>query len=185
MPTRLIAAKPDHNACPAPRPCRRADRLGSPALAQPRETRGAAAGAFDFYVLALSWSPGFCEAGGSAKGRDQCGPDAASASWCTGSGRRASRDFRAFASRAGGPCHGMRSRRRGHLPGRRARATPVAEARQLFRARADGVFPRRPHRPRACARAEQARPALDRHQGAGPRDRARLRRGPILASGPR
>ncbi len=43
-----------------------------PVLAQPRETQGAAAGAFDFYVLALSWSPGFCEAGGSAKGRDQC-----------------------------------------------------------------------------------------------------------------
>jgi ribonuclease T2 len=43
-----------------------------PALAQLREARGAPAGSFDFYVLALSWSPGFCEAGGSAKGRDQC-----------------------------------------------------------------------------------------------------------------
>jgi ribonuclease T2 len=43
-----------------------------PALAQPRETRGAPSGAFDFYVLALSWSPGFCEAGGSSRGREQC-----------------------------------------------------------------------------------------------------------------
>lgn len=43
-----------------------------PAHPQPRETRGAPAGAFDFYVLSLSWSPGFCEAGGTAKGRDQC-----------------------------------------------------------------------------------------------------------------
>jgi ribonuclease T2 len=38
----------------------------------PREDRGAPAGRFDFYVLALSWSPGFCAAGGDLKGRDQC-----------------------------------------------------------------------------------------------------------------
>jgi ribonuclease T2 len=43
-----------------------------PVLAQPRESRGAPSGTFDFYVLALSWSPGFCEAGGSPKGREQC-----------------------------------------------------------------------------------------------------------------
>jgi len=29
-------------------------------------------GQFDFYVLALSWSPGFCATGGDEKGRDQC-----------------------------------------------------------------------------------------------------------------
>ena len=29
-------------------------------------------GDFDFYVLSLSWSPGFCATGGDAKGRDQC-----------------------------------------------------------------------------------------------------------------
>jgi len=29
-------------------------------------------GDFDFYVLALSWSPGFCATGGDTKGRDQC-----------------------------------------------------------------------------------------------------------------
>lgn len=44
-----------------------------PAGAQPiQETRGAPAGAFDFYVLALSWSPGFCETTGSPRGRRQC-----------------------------------------------------------------------------------------------------------------
>lgn len=43
------------------------------AWAQPaRETRGAPAGAFDFYVLALSWSPGFCATTGSPDGRRQC-----------------------------------------------------------------------------------------------------------------
>ena len=29
-------------------------------------------GEFDFYVLSLSWSPGFCLTGGDEKGRDQC-----------------------------------------------------------------------------------------------------------------
>jgi ribonuclease T2 len=31
-----------------------------------------APGKFDFYVLALSWSPGFCDTGGAAKAREQC-----------------------------------------------------------------------------------------------------------------
>ena len=31
-----------------------------------------APGSFDFYVLALSWSPGFCETGGAGKARAQC-----------------------------------------------------------------------------------------------------------------
>jgi ribonuclease T2 len=31
-----------------------------------------APGGFDFYVLSLSWSPGFCDTGGSAKAPDQC-----------------------------------------------------------------------------------------------------------------
>jgi ribonuclease T2 len=49
--------------------------LATTAAAQgtgPRESRGAPAGAFDFWVLALSWSPGFCEASGSGRGRGQC-----------------------------------------------------------------------------------------------------------------
>ena len=49
--------------------------LSTPVLAQgAQEVRGAPAGQFDFWVLALSWSPGFCEASGSARGRDQCEP---------------------------------------------------------------------------------------------------------------
>jgi ribonuclease T2 len=35
-----------------------------------------APGHFDFYVLALSWSPGFCDTAGSAKGGEQCAPGA-------------------------------------------------------------------------------------------------------------
>lgn len=31
-----------------------------------------ATGDFDFYVLTLSWSPGFCDTGGDEKSRDQC-----------------------------------------------------------------------------------------------------------------
>lgn len=43
----------------------------APAVAQ-RETRGGQPGEFDFYVLALSWSPGFCATEEGAEGRDQC-----------------------------------------------------------------------------------------------------------------
>ena len=39
---------------------------------QMRETRGATAGSFDFYVLALSWSPGFCETSSTAQSTRQC-----------------------------------------------------------------------------------------------------------------
>jgi ribonuclease T2 len=45
--------------------------LAAPAMAQ-RAERGGAAGEFDFYVLALSWSAGFCEVEGDAKNREQC-----------------------------------------------------------------------------------------------------------------
>ena len=39
-----------------------------------REIRGGPAGEFDFYVLALTWSPGFCELEGARKRREQCEP---------------------------------------------------------------------------------------------------------------
>jgi ribonuclease T2 len=42
-----------------------------------RNERGGAPGEFDFYVLALSWSPGFCELdGGRERNREQCGEGA-------------------------------------------------------------------------------------------------------------
>jgi ribonuclease T2 len=48
----------------------------SAAQAQRNERRGAP-GEFDFYVLALSWSPGFCELdGGRERNREQCGEGA-------------------------------------------------------------------------------------------------------------
>jgi ribonuclease T2 len=46
--------------------------MASAAIAQDRVVRGGPAGEFDFYVLALSWSPGFCTLEGDAKNRDQC-----------------------------------------------------------------------------------------------------------------
>ncbi len=42
------------------------------ASAQDRIIRGGPSGEFDFYVLALSWSPGFCSLEGDSKNRDQC-----------------------------------------------------------------------------------------------------------------
>jgi ribonuclease T2 len=38
-----------------------------------QDTRQNAPGAFDFYVLALSWSPSFCDAAGERAPRQQCG----------------------------------------------------------------------------------------------------------------
>jgi len=47
------------------------------AQAQWRGNRGDTPGEFDFYVLALSWSPGFCELdGGRGRNREQCGEGA-------------------------------------------------------------------------------------------------------------
>ncbi len=58
---------------PAPAPCV-LDKCLNPAKRPPTPpTTGAApSGDFDFYVLALSWSPGFCATGGAAKAPDQC-----------------------------------------------------------------------------------------------------------------
>jgi ribonuclease T2 len=44
---------------------------GVPAPAQERAARP---GSFDFYVLALSWSPAFCESTGQSRGSAQCDP---------------------------------------------------------------------------------------------------------------
>jgi ribonuclease T2 len=36
---------------------------------------GEAAGEFDYYVMALSWTPSFCAIEGDARGSEQCAPD--------------------------------------------------------------------------------------------------------------
>lgn len=46
--------------------------LTLPAEARWRQRGGDAPGDFDFYVLALSWSPGWCATGGARKGGTQC-----------------------------------------------------------------------------------------------------------------
>jgi ribonuclease T2 len=58
---------------PAPAPCVLDKCLNPAKHPAPPATAGAApSGDFDFYVLALSWSPGFCATGGAAKAPDQC-----------------------------------------------------------------------------------------------------------------
>ena len=44
----------------------------APAISGGNRSTTRAPGAFDFYVLALSWSPDFCDTGGAGKARDQC-----------------------------------------------------------------------------------------------------------------
>jgi ribonuclease T2 len=46
------------------------------ALPENRLRASVAPGDFDYYVLALSWSPGFCSVTNSAQDREQCGPGA-------------------------------------------------------------------------------------------------------------
>ncbi|MCV2871626.1 ribonuclease T2 [Defluviimonas sp. WL0050] len=43
-------------------------------LPLPVFAEGEAAGAFDYYILSLSWSPTFCALTGDARGEDQCDP---------------------------------------------------------------------------------------------------------------
>jgi ribonuclease T2 len=43
------------------------------APAPPASPAMAAPGNFDFYLLTLSWSPGFCDTGGASKSPEQCG----------------------------------------------------------------------------------------------------------------
>ncbi|RYH08185.1 ribonuclease T2 [Tropicimonas sp. IMCC6043] len=44
------------------------------ALAGAALAEGERAGDFDYYVMALTWTPNFCDLEGDAKGRDQCAP---------------------------------------------------------------------------------------------------------------
>lgn len=48
--------------------------LGVPAAMAQGDGKGAKPGVFDFYVLALSWSPGFCAANQKASQLAQCAP---------------------------------------------------------------------------------------------------------------
>jgi ribonuclease T2 len=58
-------------AAPQPLP----DSTAAP-NASPASAGMVAPGNFDFYLLTLSWSPGFCDSGGAAKAPDQCGAGA-------------------------------------------------------------------------------------------------------------
>ncbi len=61
---------------PAATPCVLDKCLNPPQRPAPAPAGALAPGDFDFYVLALSWSPGFCDSGGAAKAPDQCAPGA-------------------------------------------------------------------------------------------------------------
>lgn len=63
-PAQPQAETPDENIIPPP-PRRRYGGSRD-------ESGGSAPGNFDFYVLSLSWSSGFCETGGDGNGNSQC-----------------------------------------------------------------------------------------------------------------
>ena len=100
-------------------------------MAQSGERRGASPGEFDFYVFALSWSPGFCSAGGGDdKGRDQCRAGADLGFVVHGLWPQGERGFPTECSPANRhPVpHRARHRRR-RLSGRRTGAVSMAQAR--------------------------------------------------------
>jgi ribonuclease T2 len=74
-------AKPADSGCilddcadKKPVPARSAETPATAASTDRSRPRGASVpGDFDFYVLSLSWSPGFCDTGGAEKHRSQCG----------------------------------------------------------------------------------------------------------------
>ncbi len=69
-PAAAPAANGDSAAKPAPQPAvgEKPDPIAN--MGRPRGAN--APGDFDFYVLSLSWSPGFCATGGAEKARAQC-----------------------------------------------------------------------------------------------------------------
>ena len=73
---KCLGLKPDTPPKPAgaagssPAPAAPDAQAGTAPTFSPGGTR--LAGNFDFYVLALSWSPGFCATGGATKARNQC-----------------------------------------------------------------------------------------------------------------
>jgi ribonuclease T2 len=63
----------DNCADKKPLPAQSAEAPAAAPSADRARPRGASApGGFDFYVLSLSWSPGFCQTGGADKHRSQC-----------------------------------------------------------------------------------------------------------------
>jgi ribonuclease T2 len=63
----------DNCADKKPMPAQSTGSPAVPASTDRARPRGASApGDFDFYVLSLSWSPGFCATGGAQKTRSQC-----------------------------------------------------------------------------------------------------------------
>ena len=177
-PTRLIAyQRPDHNACRRPRPGRRADLRRRP---QPWRNRARPAAGRRPALSTSTSSPllvaRLLRSERQRKRRDQCDAGRRSASWCMGSGRRASSGYPSFASRAGAPSPRCAGGGGGIFPDEGLAATSGASTAPAGLG-PDRLFPRRPPA-RGLVRVPNRLegPSTDT-QGSGPRDRARLRRG--------
>ena len=110
------------------------------------ERRGGPAGEFDFYVLALSWSPGFCDTGGSERDRDQCSDGAGLGFVVHGLWPQFVRGFPSECSPANRtPSRLSLELGQGCLPQRRPRPLRVAQARHVLGQEPDRLF-------RGCAR---------------------------------
>ncbi|WP_158812781.1 ribonuclease T2 [Methylocapsa sp. S129] len=61
-----------NGAAQKPAPAQAAPDAAPTPMAPPASAGMIAPGNFDFYLLTLSWSPGFCDTGGASKSPDQC-----------------------------------------------------------------------------------------------------------------
>ena len=111
-----------------------------PPSAQPmRECDGAPAGTFDFYVLALSWSPGFCETSSTARSDKQCAKG-------VGAWLRDSRPLAAARVRLSKLLRAVRPLRPARRDRRIRRLVPEPEPRALSMAQARHLHGRKPER---------------------------------------
>jgi ribonuclease T2 len=70
--TPCVLDKCVNGASHAPTQTPAAPTVSSSPIAAPAPAGAAPPGNFDFYLLTLSWSPGFCDTGGASKSPDQC-----------------------------------------------------------------------------------------------------------------
>jgi ribonuclease T2 len=71
-PTPCVLDKCLNGAAQKPAQAQAAPDSAPAPTAAPASAGMVAPGNFDFYLLTLSWSPGFCDTGGAAKSPDQC-----------------------------------------------------------------------------------------------------------------
>ena len=138
----------------------------SPARAAAQNLPPAATAPFDFYVMTLSWSPGFCDLGGDEKSPSNARPAPGTASSSTACGRTTRDGPNPEDCNPDDDVSARRSRGRARpLPDRGPRALRIPQARHLHRPRAPRTISPR------CAMCATSS-SIPRHAAGAARDAA-------------